>query len=424
VKRISLIIGLAWVLLLPKGPTLQEEKDPTPLEQGRAVSLRILQRKLRDCMEKGNCPNDLLTICDLTKILGYVLDDKNQDLILFGQVDPKAPPLYTEDFVVALRNAWLKYAFSQGYTSYYSDPGCSIDPDPKVMQRLNEIGKQILRSSSPDAVEEGIKKWHIVGKSPQQVRVLSIPFNTHFAKVMVDADYYMKKLVNGSVDLGIDGFVSLTDITIERVKEDIRLNRPISIPFSTMHRFWFYPGENKYGEDEGIVIIRKCPVILLTEEEYLTQSGSISGTGQADPLAKEFTESFSRLYSEIAKRKPRYLELEGLFRFVALTKIMKFKDVRLTLDYFLGQFPVPEVKVDSTLPGITHVKNFQHRRDFPDHIEIAQFWLPSCGGVGIHIKISQANFVKDRQEKLCDLRKTILNARPSPQKLFWDFLTE
>ena len=48
---------------------------------------------------------------------------------------------------------------------------------------------------------------------------MGVPFDTHFAKVMVNADYYMKRLVNGSVDLNVAGFRSLMSMSVDAGKK-------------------------------------------------------------------------------------------------------------------------------------------------------------------------------------------------------------
>ncbi len=401
----------------------KKKKTPAPVFEHRAVSLKILQQKARECMAKGKCPENILKLCGLTKVNGFVIDEKNRDIILFGKVDSTSPALYLEDFVIALRNAWWKYAPLKGYTYYYSAPGCSIDPNPKTIQKLQQVGGKILSTSGE--VESSLKQWHAICSQPQKVRVLGIPFDSRFAKVMVDADYYMKELVDGSVSSEIPGFISLTDMTLAKVKKDVVQRRPISVPFLCMNRFWFFPGKNQYLEDKGVVFIKQCQVKLLTEEEFLTKRGEIAGKGRPNPLAQKFAEDFTAQYEEIAKRKPIYTELKNLFRFVALAKIMKYKDIpaeaQLDFNYFLSHCPLSRTPVSRTLPGLSHVKGFQHRQDFPGGYQIAQLWLPSCGGVAIDIRISKENFVKDETKALLELKKAILKTRPSPDALYWDF---
>lgn len=424
-KRLPLLTFAFILLLLLTTPTVncKAKEVKVSTSKSRAVSLKVLQDRLRDCQQKESCSKELLQIAGLKKITGYVMDETYHDLVLFGNVDESMHPLYLEDFVIALRNAWFKFAPLKGNTYYYSDPGCSIDPDPKVMKKLQAIGQQIFSTSSPKKVEKKFKDWHRTCRSPQVVRVLGIPFNSRFGWVMVTADYDMKRLVDGSDALNIPGFISLTDMKMDMAKRDLKKGIPLAMSLS-MNRFWFYPGENRYTEDEGIIIIKNCPVILLTEEEYLSKTGEISGRGRANPFAQRFTESFTDNYAKIARQRPIYTELENLFRFVALAKIIQFKsshsEVGLNLDYFLDQYQISKTPVDKHLPGRSNIKDFKHRQDYQGGYSIQYLWLPSCGGVGIEIQAKQQNFEKDTTQELAKMREEALKARSSPDALFWD----
>ncbi len=388
----------------------------------RAVSLKSLQRQLGSCTPGGSCSEELLKLGGLTRIQGYVLDDAGNDLILFGPAEPESSPLHTEDLVVALRNAWLKYAELKGDVRYYSYPGCSLDPDPILLRQLEEIGDKLFSDSSSHEPENELAKWRALCTQPQTVSVQGVPFNSHFARVMVDADYYAKRLVDGSASLLLDGFENLVDMTLDSVRQDRLKNQPITISASCLNRFEFCPGENQYRYDDGIVLIDKCPVFLLTEEQYLTKDNEISGRGKPDPLAEKFACDFTRRYPEIARQKPIYRELEDLFRFVALAKIMKLKQVdnQIDLGYLLDQAPISPVKVDPTLPGISQVKELRHRWDFPDRSETLQLWLPSCGGVSMRIEVNPEDLLKEGKGELTELRESITKSRPSGSVLFWD----
>jgi hypothetical protein len=292
------------------GPNPSEkEKKPAPAVSIRAVSLKILQQRLKSCPQKPCADAAVLQLGGLKAVTGYVVDEAGHDLILVGQVQEALPNLYFEDLIVALKNTWLKYAELKGNTYYYANPGCSIDPDEKNMQQLNLIGQEILRNTPFEQIDQGLQKWHQVCQSPQKVRVLGIPFDTRFAAVMVKADYDMKRLVDGSDTLDIAGFSGLTDRILAKAKSDILAGRSSSVAFSSLNRFWFYPGANRYLADQGGVLIEECPVVLLTEEEFLDKRGKLGGSGAPDPTAKEFVESFSALYEEVAKQRPIYTEL-------------------------------------------------------------------------------------------------------------------
>lgn len=414
------IVSILSVLFLSLSGAFAQD-----LSEGRALSLRVLQKRLEACQADGSCPQKLLQLAGIKRIKGYVADQTNNDLILVGQTDKNLPPLHTEDFVVALRNAWVKYYELKGHTRIYSDPGCSIDPVSEVNQRLKRLGNKIQEGSYPGGREKGIEAWHKICRSPQNVRIDGIPFSIHFADVMVKADYHMKKLVDGSELLEIPGFMSLIDMTMAMARKDIVKEKPLSIPSMSMNRFWFYPGKNLYKEDTGVVIIAQSPVILLTEEEYLDEKGKRTGKGRPSPLAQKFAEAFTARYDEIAQKRTIYRELENLFHCVALAKILKFKKpfnaVGMDLDYFLNGFEVPHTTVNHQLPGRSSVKRLEHRKDTARGYRVYKLWIPSCGGVGINIQVNAGSFVQDDTGKLLGFKKRVLASRTSSNALFWDF---
>ncbi|RMH80331.1 MAG: DUF1598 domain-containing protein [Calditrichaeota bacterium] len=423
-----LVMSLIFLLpgTLPPACSADEPgSDYLSGEFGRAVSLRVLFEQLEPYHTSGNYPDRLNHLCGITRIYGYVVDTENQDLILFGIPDPERPPLYLEDLVIALKNAWHHYDKVQGRTHYYSYPGCSIDPSPAVLKKLDWIGKKILQSKSEEEVEKWIEEWHRVCRSDQGVRVMGVPFNSRFAKVMVTADYDMKRVADGSDSLGLPGFSSLGDLTLEEVKQALQQNRPVSVPIGTVDQFWFYPGQNIYDKVDGAMVISKCPVTLLTKMNYLTKSGQLVQGSEANPLAARFAESLTRRYEEVAGVRPIYRELEGLFRWVALAKIIEdrrpHRQAGPDIEGFISAYRVGQTHVDTTLPGRSRVQRYTHRKDFEGGYQIAQFWLPSCGGVKIEISMQQAIIRYRKSGAVIEQTNEVRRTRPGPQSLTWDF---
>jgi len=389
----------------------------------------MFQETLRSPNASGQIPRDLLEMCGLTRIEGYTLDRANADLVIFGKVDPTAPPLYTEDFAIALRSAWLKYAQVQGRTRYYSNPGCSIDPDPAVVRRLSEIGAQIGATQSSKEIEGLLKQWCKVSKQPQAVRVKGVPRDSHFAAVMVQADYELKRLVDGSVTLETPGVTSLVDRMMAAAKEDLARGRGLRGPADSMSRFWFFPGQGRYGLDGDTVALLQCPVTLLTEEEYLSGSG-VAGKGRPEPTARRFAESFGAHYAAIAREKTIYQELEGLFRFVTMAKLMKYQQVKVDLRYFLDRLPVSPTETPRQLPGVCRVRRLTQSRETEAGMQTAYLWMPSCGGVSMDVKIKRSDFVRSKRSSSrrggaasgkSTAKSPALKSRPSSKSLYWDY---
>ncbi len=397
---------------------VQAEPEPG---QYRAVSLKVLQGRLKTSQGRGNYPKELIRMAGLTRVIGFVVDKSNQDLIFFGEIEEGFPSLYLDDFVVALRNTWLKYADLKGDTYYYLAPFCSIEPDLQAVENLKNIGSQILEGSDAHSVERAIEKWRKFCRSPQSVRIEGIPFHSHFASVLVRADYNMKKLAIGCDSLDIFGFASLSDMTLKKAQSDFVEKGALSTGSSIGNRFWFYPGEILFLEHEDIIVIEECRTVLLTEESYLSKSGKIAGEGKVSETAESFAKSFTAMYAELAEQRPIYIEFENLFHILALSKSLKFRSTdEVTgswLGYLLDQYSISKTSVSEHLPGESSVKQFETR----DDRQTAKVWIPFCGGVAMNIEVSDNNFMRDTTGKLSRLRNSVLKARPGHEAMYWDF---
>ncbi|TAK57619.1 MAG: DUF1598 domain-containing protein [Bacteroidetes bacterium] len=385
----------------------------------RAISLNRIQSLMKDSQQREKNIPELYTLGGITKIQGYIYDDEHEDIILYGIVDTNLPPLLTENFVISLRNTWLMYSELRNNTRYYSNPGCSIDPQPDVLQQLSQLQNTIPKVKSNELMQQVLEQWNVVCKGEQKVRVLGIPWNTSFAKIMVDADYLMKRIVDGSMQLEIDGFKSAIDIRLDSVKKAMEQDKPISFLEPIFNRFWFSPGRNIYTENENIIEVTQCPITLLTEEEHVTK-GIRKASGNVNMIANIFAETFTNNFHSIAHLQPIFAELEGLFRFVVLSKILNYKTVDFDFDYFLHDFPISTVEVSSTLGGIANIKSYTLRKELQSGYREQTYWLPSCGGVGINLTITKSNFIQDDKNVLENIKRNVLASIPSNEALFWD----
>jgi hypothetical protein len=392
---------------------------------GRAVSMRVLQERLEECDRAGAAPDDLETLCGLTSVLGYVVDKDQRDLILVGRVDHGDPPLHLQDLVVALRNARADYAELRGGVYFYTHPGCTIDPDPEVLLRLREASAGINIATSEAETALGILDWYSECRAPQSVTVFGVPHNTHFAKIMVDADYGMKRIVDGSDSLDIRGFKSLTDATLAEIRRGADAEGDPKLPGSSMNRFWFYPDEVLYRENDGVKLIEVCSVQLLTEEQRVLSTGETMGTGRVDILAAEFARSFTAHYDEIAAKRPVYHELQRLFVFVALSKLMEREGLLegwpVSLRYLLEEYEVPPTHVDSTVIGHANVKALVLREYYSGGYADSKTWLPTCGGVSMQFDERLVVSQHRNADELTELRQATILERPRPNAVSWEF---
>jgi hypothetical protein len=348
----------------------------------RAVSLRVLQSTL-----KAGDSKQAAQLCGITKVSGFLVDKNTHDIVLFGDVNPDLPPLAFDDFVVALRNTWFLYTQRVGRMRYYAAPGCSIDPNPQVLRQMRDVSDRLNTTRDMEARDVILGDWREVGKQPQKVRVMGVPFDSRFAKVMVDADFYMKRLANGTVSLDIDGFNSMADMSEASARQEIQQGTPIPTG-QTLNRFWFCPGDTTFTDDGGVVKLTSCPVKLLTEQQYLTISG-VKGYGRPDAMALQFAQGFTTKYDDVAKVRPIYRELAGLFRFAGIARLLKDENAPgqagFDMRYLLSQYAVKVVPVNRAVKGLTNVREIDETRNTSSGSYHSYVTLMSFGGVSMDV---------------------------------------
>jgi hypothetical protein len=109
-------------------------------------------------------PESLACNFEASRVYGYVVDHATGDVITIGTAAPDGNGIAVEDVVTA-----LKAVYMLGQT-----PSVSLDPD-----LANRGG-------------------------PQTVRVGGVPSQSHFALVMTEADYTMKKIMFGPYGVSSD----------------------------------------------------------------------------------------------------------------------------------------------------------------------------------------------------------------------------
>lgn len=393
---------------------------------GRALSLRVLLERVQDCQPQGNCDEVVLHLAGLKRIHGYVVDTEQHDLVLVGQAEPAAwPALHLQDLVIALRDAWQRYAVTRGNVRYLADPGVSIDPHPQVIAQLQRIGEALHQHSGEAAQEKSLAAWHATCHQPQQTRAEGIPFDTHFTSVMLQADYDLKRFVDGSEPLAIEGFSSLAALYLDAAKRALKAGKAAQLSLTTMSRFWFSPARLMLKEQPGVVLIDRFGIKLLTEEEHLSQQGQIVGKGAAAPLAAQWAQMVTHLYPHIAAQRPVFRELENLAWLVALARTLKFREAPtaagLSLEWLLTHFAVPETPVPRTVPGHSNVHTYQYREAVAGGYVVGGLLMPSCGGVHLAVEVKGKNFSRDRGGQLARVKQAVHQTRSGNTALSWDF---
>jgi hypothetical protein len=413
-KRIKLLLMPAcictFIFYLFVGGCVRDRGIRTEMSYNnlKAVSLRELQKLIMRGAEQDITA--IKSFYGLTSLYGFLWDTEGNDLILFGEADKEKETLNFDDFVVSLRNAYCFYCKTEGNTMYYSAPSCTIDPDPGTMDLLNKLNN----SDSGDVPEEKGKLWEEICAKQQSVGVFGIPFNSHLASLMVNADYMLKDITNGNIKIDLEGeFKSLHQIRKDLVEESMKNNQNVNLG-SPMNRFEFTAPDAYFRNSENFYLLYSQPVVLVTEEEFISQN-SISGTGKPDSLAKEFADNFSSRYQEISKVHPTYESLMQSYRIFAIAKAIEDSHLIADTSFFseiFNHYQLDEVNVPSTLPGKSMLDNINYKTDEASYTN----YMYSCGGVNMGSNV-QKTAVKTMKEM--EITNSIILARPGAEAVEW-----
>jgi hypothetical protein len=279
----------------------------------RKVALSRLEAELAKRIADGRgIPDELAKLAGLTRVryvFVYPADgDTPGDIVLAGPAEPwftdavgrvrgtetGSPTVLLEDLAAALR------CFAPGQPQDRL-VGCSIDPKPEGLAAMQKFLRETGRVNPKAGVDE------IVGGmrealGTQVVSVQGVSPATHFAQVMVEADYRMKLIGIGLEPAPV------------KMKSWIELASAGAVAANALQRWYFVPDYQRVRiaeDDLGIELVGEG-IKLCGADEVVLPNGQRLGADRADKASQTFTETFTRSYGQIAARSPVYAQLRCL----------------------------------------------------------------------------------------------------------------
>ena len=282
--------------------------DPqlTAFNPMRKVSLNRLEQAIRK--RQGVPTGEMRHLAGLLRVKYVFFYPESNDIVIAGPAEgwitdasgrvmgitSGRPIVQLQDLVVALR------AFPPGKGA---SPliGCSIDPTAEGLAEM----QRFLRSTGSHATPADTQ-YIVTGLQTalglQEVSVHGISPKTHFAQVMVEADYRMKLIGIG-----------LEEPPVRMVSFVDRAN-PARVSRNALQRWYFTPDyECVRASDDGLAIeLVGDGVKLIGADEMVTDSGQRRTASRGDSASRAFVDSFTQKYSQLAERSPVYAELRNL----------------------------------------------------------------------------------------------------------------
>ena len=270
----------------------------------RKISLRRLEAAIDRHLAAGEpLPIDIRLLAGLQRIRYVFVDPEAEDIILAGPaegwtVGPQGavvgeqsgrPVLRLDDLLVALRTA---------SGTVRSPISCSIDPTAEGLQRLQSFLRTRAKRMSP-AVVAGIER----SLGPQTIRVEGVEPTTHFARVLVAADYRMKRLAMDFESAPVSDLPSFLDL----------MKSGRGAVTNMMPRWWLTTNyEPLLKDEEGLAWELRGPgVKAMAEEDYFSSAGVRQRSAKASPLAQRWADNMTASYDALARQIPIFGELRN-----------------------------------------------------------------------------------------------------------------
>jgi hypothetical protein len=185
---------------------------------------------------------------------------------------------------------------------------------------------------------------------PQQVTVGGVPADTHFAQVLVAADYRMKRIGMGLESSGVaelPSYLSMVQATTG----------------STMlPRFWLEAQYSPIARDPDELGWKFTggKMMCLTETDLLVREGMQRGSGRTDKNAARWCERMTEYYDDLASSKPVFRELMNCVDLAVVAALIDSRQLadRAGLDLSLlkdtSSVQLSSYEVPKQVPTVAH----------------------------------------------------------------------
>jgi hypothetical protein len=278
------------------------EKIPAelnPAVEMRKISLRRLEAVVEECAKnKKPIPDAVKYLAGLQHIRYVFVYPEQKDIVLVGpgegwKVDAKGnvigivtgrPVMLLDDLLIALRTA--RAAARGGIT-------CSIDPTPEGLARV----KASPHGRDPQTVARDLEN----ALGMQRISVEGVPATSHFARVLVAADYRMKRIA-----------MNFDPSPVRGLPNYLQMVRPGARAMLSP-RFWLEPKYEGLLRDADRLAfeLHSSGVKAMTEEDHVAASGTIEHSGKASPTAQRWADIMTAKYAELAVADPIFGQLQN-----------------------------------------------------------------------------------------------------------------
>ncbi len=381
----------------------------------RKISLNRLESAIKALSERrAPIADEMKCLAGLTRVQYVFFYPETNDIVLAGPsegwvtdlvgrlrgLDSGRPILLLEDLVTALR----AYPPTGKKTNVIM---CSIDPTAeglaKMQAFLRSIGSVNPNVGSAEEIVHGLR----TSLGMQDIRVGGVPATTHFAQVLIEADYRMKL-----IGIGIE-------------KPPIRLAsyvdkaNPAMVSKNALQRWYFMPDYQCVrvtADNTGMELVGDG-VKLVGEDQVVLRDGSRKSNTRSNKASQSFVNDFTQKYPQLAAKVPVFAQLRNCIDLAVAAAFIQQQDY-----YGKSGWKAETFGDEQTCPVET--------LNAPLQVEttVAAVWrgarLMTPVGGGVHIEPTQAihssQVMADDEGKVEEARRAIRLEALAADAWWWD----
>jgi hypothetical protein len=309
----------------------------------RKVSLTRLERIIKQRLAEGRPIDDAMRhLAGITRLEYVFCYPDSGDVVIAGPaeawgqapsgrmlgIESGRPVLELQDLIVALR------AFPPGADRDKPFIFCSIDPTPEGLSRMQQFLVEFGRRATPNDTQFIVDQLR-EKLGMQIITVGGISAKTHFAQVMVEADYRMKL-----IGIGLEQPPVRLTSYVERAN-------PSQVARNALQRWYFVPDYQcvRVSDDALAMELVGEGVRLVGENEVVGKDGTRKVADGGNRASDAFVRAFTKVYPKLAERAPVYAQLRNCIDLAVAAAFIQNQDyyglVGWKPDVFLNESAYP-----------------------------------------------------------------------------------
>lgn len=317
----------------------------------RMISLKGLEKAIASAHAAGaQLPADVQYMAGLQRLEYVILSPENNDIILAGPgegwktteegnvvgVTSGMPVLHLQDFMVAMRSV---DAARQG-----QGVSVSIDPTAEGESRVQQVYARMNRSGVR-SVNRALATEIEQAYGDQNVTLTGVPRDSHFSRVLLTADYKMKRLAMGIDQSPVRQLPSMLSIIARK-----RINLKHAAP-----RMWMECDYQPVAKtsDNNVWQISGKGVRVQTENTMADANGQ--KTVKKLKVAEDWAKNMTKHYDALSASVPVFRDLRNLMDMSVIAAIIRnehlISKVGLEMPMIGGDLTTPSYSVPEKVPS-------------------------------------------------------------------------